>query len=154
MPNMGRLGYPSLGLENLRNCRRHQNLMKGKPVSAILTSTQAQNARITSGYSLMTTEVKIGYVRFGAFTAVTMKNVVFWDVALCRSCVNRCFGGKSVNARSTQGHIPEDDSLQDWIRLSCAGSGHTQTAFTPKLSSVSVMCGTTKVSNYKAKDKQ
>jgi hypothetical protein len=33
-------------------------------------------------------------VRFEAFTAVTMKNVVFWDVALCRSCVNRRFGGK------------------------------------------------------------
>jgi hypothetical protein len=27
------------------------------------------------------------YVRFEAFTAVTMKNVVFWDVALCRPCV-------------------------------------------------------------------
>jgi hypothetical protein len=25
--------------------------------------------------------------------AVTMKNVVFWDVAPCRSCVNRRFGG-------------------------------------------------------------
>jgi hypothetical protein len=24
---------------------------------------------------------------------VTMKNTVFWDVALCRSCVNRRFGG-------------------------------------------------------------
>jgi hypothetical protein len=33
------------------------------------------------------------YVRFEAFTAVTMKNVVFWDVALCRSCVDRRFGG-------------------------------------------------------------
>jgi hypothetical protein len=22
-----------------------------------------------------------------------MKNAVFWDVALCRSCLNRCFGG-------------------------------------------------------------
>jgi hypothetical protein len=33
------------------------------------------------------------FVRFEAFTAVTMKNVVFWVVALCRSCVNRCFGG-------------------------------------------------------------
>jgi hypothetical protein len=32
-------------------------------------------------------------VRFEAFTAVTMKNIVFWDVALCRSCVNRRFGG-------------------------------------------------------------
>jgi hypothetical protein len=32
-------------------------------------------------------------VRFEVFTAVTMKNVVFWDVALCKSCVNRRFGG-------------------------------------------------------------
>jgi hypothetical protein len=31
-------------------------------------------------------------VRLEAFTAVTMKNV-FCDVALCRSCVDRCFGG-------------------------------------------------------------
>jgi hypothetical protein len=35
---------------------------------------------------------------------VTTKNVVFWDVALC-------FGGTSVDARSTQRHIPEDDIL-------------------------------------------
>jgi hypothetical protein len=33
------------------------------------------------------------YVRFEFFTAVPMKNAVFWDVALCRSCVNRRFGG-------------------------------------------------------------
>jgi hypothetical protein len=32
-------------------------------------------------------------VRFEAFTAVTMKNVVFWDVALCRTWVNQRFGG-------------------------------------------------------------
>jgi hypothetical protein len=31
----------------------------------------------------------LSYVRFEVFTAVTMKNAVFWDVALCRSCVNR-----------------------------------------------------------------
>jgi hypothetical protein len=35
-----------------------------------------------------------GIVRFEAFTAVTMKNVVFWDVAaLCRTWVDRRFGG-------------------------------------------------------------
>jgi hypothetical protein len=33
------------------------------------------------------------YVRFEVFTAVTMKNAVLWDVAACRSCVNRRFGG-------------------------------------------------------------
>jgi hypothetical protein len=32
-------------------------------------------------------------VRFEVFTSVTMKNTVFWDVALCSSCVNRRFGG-------------------------------------------------------------
>jgi hypothetical protein len=32
-------------------------------------------------------------VRFEVFTAVTMKNAVFWDVAPCISCVNRRFGG-------------------------------------------------------------
>jgi hypothetical protein len=35
----------------------------------------------------------IDFVRFEVFTAVTMKNAVFWDVAPCRSCVNRRFGG-------------------------------------------------------------
>jgi hypothetical protein len=32
-------------------------------------------------------------VRFEVFTAVTMKNVVFLDVELCRSWVNRRFRG-------------------------------------------------------------
>jgi hypothetical protein len=31
-------------------------------------------------------------VGFEIFTAMTMKNAVFLDVALCRSCVNRRFG--------------------------------------------------------------
>jgi hypothetical protein len=33
---------------------------------------------------------------------VTMKNAVFWDVALCKSCVNGRFGGTSVHTRSTR----------------------------------------------------
>jgi hypothetical protein len=32
-------------------------------------------------------------VRFGVFTAVTMKNGIFSDVAPCGSCKNRRFGG-------------------------------------------------------------
>jgi hypothetical protein len=31
--------------------------------------------------------------RFEVFTSVTIKNGVFWDVAPCRPCVNRRFGG-------------------------------------------------------------
>jgi hypothetical protein len=38
-------------------------------------------------------EKKIKIVRFEVFIAVTMKNAVFWDVAPCRSCVNRRFEG-------------------------------------------------------------
>jgi hypothetical protein len=33
------------------------------------------------------------YVRFEVFTAVTMKNGVFWDVTPCGSCKKRRFGG-------------------------------------------------------------
>jgi hypothetical protein len=33
------------------------------------------------------------FVRFEVFTAVTMKNGVFWDVTPCGSCNNRRFGG-------------------------------------------------------------
>jgi hypothetical protein len=57
-------------------------------------------------------------VRFEVFTAVTMKNAVFWDVALCRSSeLNRCFRGTSVQfTRSTRHHIPEDGILhKDFI---------------------------------------
>jgi hypothetical protein len=32
-------------------------------------------------------------VRSEVFTAVTMKNAVFWNVAPCSFCVNRRFGG-------------------------------------------------------------
>jgi hypothetical protein len=32
-------------------------------------------------------------VRFEVFTAVTMKNGVFWDVMLCASSKDRRFGG-------------------------------------------------------------
>jgi hypothetical protein len=36
---------------------------------------------------------KFNNVRFEVFTAVTMKNGVFWDVTPCGSCKNRRFGG-------------------------------------------------------------
>jgi hypothetical protein len=38
-------------------------------------------------------EIKERNVRSEAFTAVTMKNGVFWDVTPCGSCKNRRFGG-------------------------------------------------------------
>jgi hypothetical protein len=33
------------------------------------------------------------FVRTEDFTAVTMKNAIFWDVTPCDSCKNLCFGG-------------------------------------------------------------
>jgi hypothetical protein len=43
------------------------------------------------------------FVSFELFTVVTMKNAVFWDVALCRYSVNRRFGGKyRLNLRGTK----------------------------------------------------
>jgi hypothetical protein len=33
------------------------------------------------------------HLRFEVFTAVTMKNGVFWDVTPCESCKNLRFGG-------------------------------------------------------------
>jgi hypothetical protein len=41
-------------------------------------------------------------VRFQAFTAVTMKNGVFWDTTPCGYCKNRHFGGTSFFIRVTR----------------------------------------------------
>jgi hypothetical protein len=43
-------------------------------------------------------------VRFGVFTAMTMKNGVFWDVTPCCSC-------KNLLTRATWRNIPEDTIL-------------------------------------------
>jgi hypothetical protein len=37
------------------------------------------------------------FVKFEVFTAVTMKNGVYWDVTLCGSCKNRRFGELSAS---------------------------------------------------------
>jgi hypothetical protein len=44
---------------------------------------------VTLGHGVIKKEL----VEFEVFTAVTMKNGVFWDVTPCGSCKNRRFGG-------------------------------------------------------------
>jgi hypothetical protein len=44
--------------------------------------------------------------------AVTMKNVVFWDVTPYGSCKNRRFGGTPVLTRATRRNIPKDGILR------------------------------------------
>jgi hypothetical protein len=64
-------------------------------------------------------------VRFEVFTAVTVKNDVFWDVAPCRSCVNRCFGemyrlhlqGRKIHERGT--------SVSRWLKMEAIRSSET-----------------------------
>jgi hypothetical protein len=42
---------------------------------------------MTNFFNIKSVSKKFSIVRFEVFTAVTMKNAVFWDVAPCRSCV-------------------------------------------------------------------
>jgi hypothetical protein len=56
----------------------------------------AQNKIFQANFTLdlkWPSSIRTFLVRFEAFTAVTMNNVVFWEVALCRFCVDRRFGG-------------------------------------------------------------
>jgi hypothetical protein len=57
-----------------------------KAIRSLETSVLARTTR------LIISENDILHVRFEVFTAVTMKNGVFWDVTPCGSCKNRRFG--------------------------------------------------------------
>jgi hypothetical protein len=64
----------------------------------------------------MVSEMSSSDVRFEVFKAVTMKNAVFWDVAPCRSCVNRRFGG--TYRLHLQGRIirERETSVSRWLQ--------------------------------------
>jgi hypothetical protein len=85
----------------LPSCRFHKN---GASLSSgISETTNAYWLRLLSYQFLDPIKCgKLSYVadlqtiflaRFEVFTAVTMKNTVFWDVMPCGSCKNRRFGG-------------------------------------------------------------
>jgi hypothetical protein len=69
-------------------------------------------ANFRYGEGRHTYETIVFFVRFEVFTAVTMKNAIIWDVAPCRSCVNRLSFETSVHTRSKRRHIPEDGILR------------------------------------------
>jgi hypothetical protein len=51
-----------------------------------------QHVQRMGGHKIPKLYVQQSDWKFEVFTAVTMKNVVFWDVTLCKYFVNRCFG--------------------------------------------------------------
>jgi hypothetical protein len=55
------------------------------------------------------------YVRFEIFTAVTMKNSFFWDVAPCRSCLNRRFGGTYRHHLQGRKIRERETSVSRWL---------------------------------------
>jgi hypothetical protein len=55
-----------------------------------MSCNECQSNRQT--FRQLRTLVSYKDVRFEIFTAVTMKNGVFWDVTPCGSCKNRSFG--------------------------------------------------------------
>jgi hypothetical protein len=77
---------------------RTQHFYSRQIISSIVFRTELSSkncyARKIACHSLSTRQRNsIIFVRFEVFTAVTMKNAFFWDVAPCRYFVNRCFGG-------------------------------------------------------------
>jgi hypothetical protein len=65
------------------------------PTGACTWGIQYFEDMCTNGGENITITVRTFYqnVRFEVFTAVTMKNGVFWDVTPCGSCKNQRFGG-------------------------------------------------------------
>jgi hypothetical protein len=109
------------------------NVVTCRPKVGIVKSEESSIARQPLGKHIPeagNTQTAIEYARVEVFIAVTMKNSVFWDVELCRSCVNRRFGGTSIHKRSTQRHIPEDGILHSNRITSVAIQWRWKYAFT------------------------
>jgi hypothetical protein len=51
----------------------------------------SRNSRLAQGIVMKIKKTVFYYVGFDVFTAVNMKNAVFWDVAPVGSCKNRRF---------------------------------------------------------------
>jgi hypothetical protein len=56
------------------------------PPIFVTNFTYLMNMKMSTCFSKVPYKAIVGYVRFEVFMAVTMKNVVFWDVTLCVGC--------------------------------------------------------------------
>jgi hypothetical protein len=66
-----------------------------------------------TSYAHLTYANSIIHVGFEVFTAVGMKNIIFWDMTPCSplSCTRRSAETLGGTQRTTRRHIPEDDTL-------------------------------------------
>jgi hypothetical protein len=62
-------------------------------ISGMVGRGNRNTRRKTSPIVKLSTTNPTWVVKLEVFTAVTMKNGVFWDVMPCGSCKNRRFGG-------------------------------------------------------------
>jgi hypothetical protein len=58
-----------------------------------ISTTESKTITNTKSHNSLSWKLKIKFLRFEVFTAMTMKNGVFWDVMPCGSCKNRSFRG-------------------------------------------------------------
>jgi hypothetical protein len=78
---------------------------------------------------------KVTPVRLEVFKAVTMKNAVFWDVALCDSCKNRHSSEKSVPTKAAWRHISQGGIFKvTSITKLDMNRGHPQNVLWPNIS--------------------
>jgi hypothetical protein len=88
-------GLPDLLVHTFK-CINNEMVIRYWNVASIQKTLKWLGLRCTSGgwAPVSIVDLFLGdYVRFEVSTAVTIKNVVFWDVPSCRSCVNQRFGG-------------------------------------------------------------
>jgi hypothetical protein len=89
--NACQFGYPADNSSKIheaggsRHPKFHQSFVDGCCVDIIHISNVVKKLNVASAL--------LKLLRFEVFTAVTMKNGVFWDVTPCGSCKNRRFGG-------------------------------------------------------------
>jgi hypothetical protein len=89
-------GFP-LGACCRCNCGCSGNFREGGGINQKLSGPDVYESKssakeVSCEIILLMTNMHL-LVRFEVFTAVTIKNGVFWDVTQCGSCKNRRFGG-------------------------------------------------------------